>query len=101
MQPGDNFRVAASCEQLYLAGVTVNVLDLRDASGAVLPTLRGKQTAMLTVWRRVHAEVDSMGVVANNHAAGTIERVSRMSCTTTTTPTRAMAGTRMATRGRT
>ncbi len=74
-QPGDNFRIAASCEKPYLDGVVVEVLDLRDAEGVLLPTEDGKQTEMLTVWRRVHVELDSMGPVKDNHLAGTVRIV--------------------------
>lgn len=75
MQPGDNFKVAASADQTYLNGVVVAVLDLRDAQGDTLPTDTAKATDMLTVWRRVHIEVDSMGLVAFNKVEGTIQSV--------------------------
>lgn len=74
MQPGDNFRVAAACNSTYLGGVVVNGTDLRDGSGNTLPTQRANVTNMLTVWRRVHVEMDSMGLVAGNQVTGTIRR---------------------------
>ena len=74
MQPGDNFRVAAVCNSTALGGVVVNGTDLKDSSGNTLPTQRVNVTDMLTVWRRVHVEMDSMGPVVGNQVAGTIRR---------------------------
>jgi hypothetical protein len=34
-------------------------------------------TPMLTVWRRLHLQVHSMGVISGNHAAGTIQGVAQ------------------------
>ena len=84
MQPGDNFRLAAACNSTYLGGVVVNGTDLRDSSGNTLPTQRANVTNMLTVWRRVHVEMDSTGLVAGNQVAGTIRRA-RPNTTTNTT----------------
>jgi hypothetical protein len=72
-QPGDNFKVAASCSTAYLAGVVVAGLDLKDAEGNILPTPQAKVTDMLTVWRKVHVEVDSMGPVSGNQVTGTVK----------------------------
>lgn len=74
MQPGDNFKVAATCNSSYFAGVVVNGTDLKDGSGNTLPTQRVHVTDMLTVWRRVHVEMDSMGLVAGNQITGSIRR---------------------------
>jgi len=74
MQPGDNFRIAATCNSNYFSGVVVNGTDLKDGSGSTLPTQRVNVTDMLTVWRRVHVEVDSMGPVTGNRVTGTIRR---------------------------
>ena len=65
MNPGDNYRVAASATRNYLTGVTVNGTDLEDATHATLPTNDGNQTNMLTVWRRLHVELDSMVAAPN------------------------------------
>jgi hypothetical protein len=73
MPPGDNFKVAASCSAAYLAGVVVDGVDLKDAEGNILPTARAKVTDMLTVWRKVHVEVDSMGAVTGNQVRGTVK----------------------------
>jgi hypothetical protein len=50
MQPGDNFVVEASTDPNFQNGVV--------------------QSAMLTVWRRLHVEVDTMGVAQQNHVLG-------------------------------
>src|SRR5439155_23645948 len=65
MQPGDNFMVAASDDSTYLNGLTVNRILLQDSSGNIVGngTPKAKASPMLTVWRRVHVEVDSMGIV--------------------------------------
>jgi hypothetical protein len=70
MQPGDNFKVAAACSQDYLLGLVVEGVDLKDADGNFLPTNQGSSTDMLTVWRRLHIEVDSMGNVFGNQVTG-------------------------------
>lgn len=75
MNPGDNFVVAASADQAYLNGVTVNLTGLKDSSGAALPTAQAKATSMLTVWRRLHIEVDSMGTVQSNFVKATINGI--------------------------
>ncbi len=75
MQPGDNFRIAAACNSTSLGGVVVNGTDLSDGGGNTLPTQRANVTDMLTVWRRLHIEMDSMGLVAGNRVTGTITRV--------------------------
>ena len=75
MQPGDNYRIAAGCNAVYLDGVVVDGTGLKDADGASLPTTRAAETDMLTVWRKVHVEVDSMGVVTGNSVTGTVLKV--------------------------
>ncbi|MBI1829306.1 MAG: hypothetical protein HYR87_07530 [Thaumarchaeota archaeon] len=80
MFPGDNFKVVASDKQAYLygtngsAGVHLdpnNGSQLLEESGAVVPA---KQTSpLLTVWRRVHIEVDRMEKVTGNQITGTVK----------------------------
>ena len=86
MQPGDNFMVAASTDSTYLNGIIANGTGLRDASGNDLPTVKGKASPMLTVWRRLHIEVDSMGKVVGNQITGTILSVSRLVSTVVPKP---------------
>ncbi len=72
--PGDNFLAAASTNQQYLNDVCLGGtgFDLRDGSDNRLPTTQAQITRMLTVWRRLHIEVDSMASVSNNSLVGTI-----------------------------
>jgi hypothetical protein len=70
MQPGDNFRVAASLDQNYLAGAIAYGVSIMDAGGTVIPPEQVSE--LLTVWRRVHVEVDTMGPVSGNSVRGTI-----------------------------
>jgi hypothetical protein len=83
MHPGDNFRVAAACNQEYLNGVLTAGTALKDAEGATLPTAGAKVTDMLTVWRSFHVEVDHMGPVAGNQLAGAILKAQPTSKNTT------------------
>lgn len=78
MHPGDNFVIAASGDLAYLNELTLAAdgISLKDNSGQA-PTIRAKATPMLTVWRRVHIEVDSMAPVADNVVTGTITEVRR------------------------
>lgn len=71
---GDNFRVAASTNEQYLNGVVVDGTALKDSAGVSLfAAPEAKQTELLTVWRKVHLEVDSMAQVAGNVANGRFE----------------------------
>jgi hypothetical protein len=73
-QPGDNFRVAASCDAATLAALQVTN---STQAAYVTPTnsvpgfgaVEGALTDLLTVWRRLHIEVDSMGPVVSNNEA--------------------------------
>lgn len=71
-QPGDNFVVAATTDPNYLNGIGVNGIGLTDSSNQQLPTAQAKRSELLTVWIKVFLEVDSMGPVGNNLAAGRI-----------------------------
>lgn len=74
-QPGDNFAVAASISPIAVNGVTVNGIELNDSGGQPVttqtcPTQAICRSQMLTVWRRLHVEVDSMGTAEQNHVVG-------------------------------
>jgi hypothetical protein len=73
-QPGDNFRIAGTCLMPDRDGFTASGVGVKDASGQSLPTDVAKITPLLTVWRRVHVEMDSMGAVAGNQVTGSIRR---------------------------
>lgn len=84
MQPGDNFTIAASTSDTYLINLslTADGINLKDTNGIQIPvttttsnacsstTVRACRSEMLTVWRKLHIEVDSMGVVSNNFVEG-------------------------------
>lgn len=84
MNPGDNFTVAASANQTYLANLILAAdgINLQDAQSPPVITpistacsatqVRACRTDMLTIWRRLHIEVDTMGQVTTNHISGTI-----------------------------
>lgn len=76
MNPGDNFMVAAGTDSNYLSGVFATGPGLKDSSGNTLPTNNAKVTPMLTVWRRLHVEVDSMGSVGLNRITGSVLGIS-------------------------
>jgi hypothetical protein len=73
--PGDNFVVVAGVNVNEVGGVTTSGSAVNDAGGGLLPTTRLKKTLMLTVWRRLHIERDSMGIVTGNHESGLIRSV--------------------------
>lgn len=74
MQPGDNFVIAASTDDNYLNGVGINGTGLQDSSGNQITasSVRARRTDMLSVWRRLHIEVDSMGASDGNFVLGII-----------------------------
>lgn len=85
-QPGDNFTVAASANETYLTGLTLAAdgMSLKDTSNVTTPetkpnlnpcessSVRACRAEMLTVWRRLHLEVDSMGTVSGNQISGSV-----------------------------
>jgi hypothetical protein len=86
MQPGDNFAVAAGADEDYISSLVpaADGINLKDANNIRTPaainganacaatSLQACRADMLTVWRRLHIEVDSMGNVTDNKATGTI-----------------------------
>ena len=75
-QPGDNFAVAAGTSPVQVNAVGVNGIELIDSGGQNIPisctTQAVCRSQMLTVWRRLHIEVDSMRPSINNYVLGTI-----------------------------
>jgi len=74
IQPGDNFRAFAACSDSALSALTQAQVD----SGSIPSGIA--QSDMLTVWRRLWLEFDSMGPVAStgsqkNFEEGTIDSV--------------------------
>ncbi|MBK9155809.1 MAG: hypothetical protein IPM25_16645 [Chloracidobacterium sp.] len=83
MQPGDNFTVAASLDLSFRDEFRVNASDgynLVNSTGQVIPisgesnpnNIRGIRATMLTVWRRLHIELDSMGKARENFYRGNV-----------------------------
>jgi hypothetical protein len=81
-QPGDNFAIAASISPVQVNAVNINGIELTNASGQNIPlkcsTATVCRSQMLTVWRRLHIEVDSMGNSIQNRAIGTIMTTTRI-----------------------
>jgi hypothetical protein len=77
MQPGDNFKVFASTNEELLLNMTDAIVKATtDAMGATTDArLMPLASEQLTVWRRVHAERDSMGTVTGNVVSGNITAV--------------------------
>lgn len=73
-QPGDNFVIAASTDKSYLDGVSINGVGLKDIGNQNLPTSQAKRTNLLTVWRKLHLEVDSMSSSVLNYVSGRIRQ---------------------------
>lgn len=83
---GDNFAVAASLDVNFLPNVTVNGMNLAHPTSGTVPigtvvqnpcesaAAMGCRTSMLTAWRRLHIEYDSMGQVSKNYYEGNFDR---------------------------
>lgn len=82
MQPGDNWRVVATTDPALLAGLLAAQNDgpnarVVDGDGQAVPGGNAVAVAsnMLTAWRKLKVEVDSMGKVTGNTIKGTITNV--------------------------
>ncbi|MEQ1605345.1 MAG: hypothetical protein ABL999_10810 [Pyrinomonadaceae bacterium] len=76
MHPGDNFAIAASTDPALLEGATIDGINLKTAGGSLIEsecdgTSQICRSNMLTIWRRLNIEVDSMGAADGNHVVGT------------------------------
>lgn len=86
-QPGNNYAVAATTDPFYVNGLRLRANDgsvIEDSAGLALPNARAKRTPMLTVWRRVHVEVDRMANVAGNTVEGVVAGVTNSAGGTST-----------------
>ena len=75
-QPGNNYRVAVALQSGDLINLNVDIPNSSTfvASGnAQVKNFRGKVSPMLTVWRKLHIEVDSMEAVATNGTEANFE----------------------------
>jgi hypothetical protein len=78
-QPGNNWKVVAGFSQQQVATDTVLNAGTANGQNNVLSFLRNGaplaanyQSALLSVWRTLHVEVDSMGTVAGNNLTGNV-----------------------------
>jgi len=72
-QPGDNLRVAAASEADYVAAFTGSGVDVINSGGQEVGNGgRGEVSDLLTVWRYLHIEKDSMKAVEGNIVSGRI-----------------------------
>jgi hypothetical protein len=86
MQPGDNFAVAASTDTAYLGTITIDGTNLKDNANTQIPAtlactssaVNACRTDMLTVWRRLHMEVDSMTQGNGNFVRGDISGTAKI-----------------------
>lgn len=82
MQPGDNFAIAAGTDDDDVAAVTVDGTALINGGASIDVNCDGTDTVcrseMLTVWRRVHIEVDSMGNVQDNGQGSTFAEMRKV-----------------------
>lgn len=72
MQPGDNFRVAAVCDRTYLPQLRNRDQDdhqdiVDRNNGLAILNADMQVTPVLTVWRRVHVERDSMEAIGDRN----------------------------------
>jgi len=87
-QPGNNFKVAGAFDKGIRDGLHIKegtqeeALRVWTADGKKVPEGNepdiepvARATELLTVWRRLHVEVDSMGAVTGNIVRGTIVEV--------------------------
>ncbi len=80
-QPGDNFRAVATIKDpAILASISAKQSDslgrLKDGANRIVNNSTDLQVSeMLTVWRHMHIEVDSMGVPTGNDITGTVTNV--------------------------
>lgn len=94
MNPGDNFTVAASLDRQYLQNIAVDTTDgtrLKDSFSQFVP-ITGEEnsgsadslavrTRMLTSWRKIHLEVDTMdNPGTSNNVTGTISQLGQTTC---------------------
>ncbi len=95
MHAGDNFIVVASTSLDYISSLDLSEdgLVLQDENMIPTPVDAGGemtvctessvpacQTDMLTVWRRLHVEVDSMSQISGNNQTGTISGLGGTQC---------------------
>jgi hypothetical protein len=84
MQPGDNFVAAATTNSTQLSAVNVTAQGLQDGAGNPLPDGVISITPMLTVWRNLHIQADTMGAVVGDYVTGNITNFAQSELTVDT-----------------
>lgn len=83
MQPGNNWKVFATCSEQELNDVEVNPTlqnglntenSFRRISDQSVPRIE-QQSPLLSLWRHMYVELDSMGAAVGNSLTGTIQGV--------------------------
>lgn len=70
--PGDNYAISATTDINETNQIRVNGIDLRNNTTGRVLEIGVDRTPMLTAWRTLNIEHDSMGTVVGNRAATTI-----------------------------
>lgn len=85
MQPGDNFKAFASTNANLISNLTDAIVEANtDAMGATSDMrLMPLASDRLTVWRKVHVEMDNMGDITGNSVSGMITSVIDAGATST------------------
>lgn len=90
-QPGDNFAIAASVNSNAVSEVAVSGIDLTRNGNTIETNCDGTdlicRSQMLTVWRRLHIEVDSMSESSQNLIVGMLQNEVRIKANQTTSIT--------------
>ncbi len=73
LQPGDNFKIAASGEAGVVDEITVDGTDLKYQGQLLEGGVKARSSDLLTVWRYVHVELDRMAPVQDNRVPGIIQ----------------------------
>jgi len=80
MQPGNNFRAVAASSNGFFTGIEaiqndgINARLTNSVAGGYVSAPNVSE--MLTVWRQLHVEMDSMGPVVSNFVTGNITAIS-------------------------
>lgn len=69
---GDNFAVATSTKEIDIRQSAVFGLDIKDYITDRIFQIGTDRTEMLTAWRKLHIEIDSMGIVQNNYSGTSV-----------------------------
>jgi hypothetical protein len=71
--PGDNYAIIATTKAGEPNQIVVDRINLRNSVNNRILQENTDRTPMLTAWRKLHIEVDSMGIVQYNYASTRID----------------------------